>query len=137
MANPLDSAGRVTVAVGVMFREDGAVLLAQRPADKPYGGWWEFPGGKLESGETVSQALKRELNEELGIEVLADEPLRIIDYDYPHARVRLYFRQIRSWRGELTSREGQQLRWQQPKRIEVAPLLPAAQPVIEWLRERC
>lgn len=139
-SRPSDAAGRpanarVAVAVGVLVRDDGAVLLAQRPAGKPYSGWWEFPGGKLERGETVAQALARELHEELGIDVLADQAWRELDFDYPHAQVRLHFRKVLDWRGEPLAREGQALSWQSPRRIAVTPLLPATEPVIGWLNE--
>ena len=122
------------VAVGVVFRADGAVLLGQRPAGKPYAGWWEFPGGKVEAGETVAQALARELHEELGIEVGASQPWVVREFDYPHARVRLHFRRVTEFRGEPHAREGQAFAWLDPAAIDVAPLLPATVPVIAWLR---
>lgn len=120
------------VAVGVLLHADGRFLLAQRPEGKPYAGYWEFPGGKLEAGETVEAALARELEEELGIAIDGSESWRVLEHDYPHAYVRLYFRKIRSWRGELVGREGQAFTWQRPP-VDVSPLLPAALPVIEWL----
>lgn len=124
----------VEVAVGVLCREDGAVLLGQRPAGKPYAGWWEFPGGKVEAGETVAQALARELDEELGIGVLDSLPWVVRDHVYPHATVRLHFRRIWQWRGEPRGREGQRFAWRSPDAPEVAPLLPATWPVLQWLR---
>jgi 8-oxo-dGTP diphosphatase len=124
----------VEVAVGVVLRADGAVLFGQRVAGKPYAGWWEFPGGKLEKGESVTEALQRELHEELGIEVAASSPWVVREHDYPHAYVRLHFHRVEDWRGELRAREGQALRWQFPHAIEVAPLLPAAIHVVGWLR---
>ena len=123
----------VEVAVGVLRRADGALLFAQRPEGKPYAGWWEFPGGKLETGETVEHALARELLEELGVTIESSEPLTVVEFSYPHARVRLHFRCVDRWRGEPQSREGQALSWQQPHRMTVAPLLPASIPVIEAL----
>jgi len=122
------------VAVGVVFRADGAVLLGQRIPGKPYAGWWEFPGGKLEAGETVAQALARELHEELGLEVRASDPWVVREFTYPHARVRLHFRRVTSFSGEPRSREGQAFAWLHPGEIDVAPLLPATVPVIAWLR---
>lgn len=124
---------RITeVAVGVMLRGDGSFLLAQRPAGKPYEGYWEFPGGKLESGESVADALARELHEELGVTIADCEHWRVLEHDYPHAYVRLFFCKVTRWSGELVGREGQAFAWQtQP--VDVAPLLPAALPVIEWL----
>lgn len=120
------------VAVGILLRADGRFLLAQRPVGKPYAGYWEFPGGKLEAGESVETALARELEEELGIDIAASEAWRVLEHDYPHAYVRLYFRKIWRWRGTPRGREGQALLWQRAP-VEVAPLLPAALPVIAWL----
>src|ERR1700731_641419 len=85
------------VAVGVLIDAQGRFLLAQRPPGKPYAGYWEFPGGKLEKGETVEAALARELHEELGIEIGGSEAWRVLEHDYPHAYVRLYFHKIRVW----------------------------------------
>src|SRR5690606_10295580 len=87
------------VAVGVLVRADGAVLFGQRRAGKPYAGWWEFPGGKLEPGERVEQALARELREELGIEVRRSLPWVLREHVYPHAHVRLSFRRVVEWEG--------------------------------------
>jgi 8-oxo-dGTP diphosphatase len=128
-----DSRPAVEVAVGILRSADGSVLLAQRPEGKPYAGWWEFPGGKLEVGETVEQALERELHEELGIHITASGDYDSIEFSYPHARVRLHFRLVTAWSGEPRSREGQALAWQQPRDIAVSPLLPASLPVIEKL----
>ncbi|RIK93798.1 MAG: Nudix family hydrolase [Burkholderiales bacterium] len=122
------------VAVGVLVRGDGAVLLGQRRPGKPYAGWWEFPGGKLEAGETVEQALARELREELGIDVLRSWPWIVREHVYPHAHVRLSFRRVVEWSGTPRSREGQALAWRPPSAIDLAPLLPATVPVIGWLR---
>lgn len=122
------------VAVGVVFRADGAVLLGQRIPGKPYAGWWEFPGGKLERGETVAQALARELHEELGLDVRASEPWVVRRFVYPHAHVRLHFRRVHDYAGTPRAREGQAFGWLQPHAIDVAPLLPATVPVIGWLR---
>lgn len=122
------------VAVGVMVQPDGRFLLAQRPAGKPYEGYWEFPGGKLEPGESVEAALARELHEELGLDVLQSEPWRVLEHDYPHAYVRLFFRKVTAWRGEPVGREGQAFAWQSVP-VDVTPLLPATIPVVEWLAE--
>jgi 8-oxo-dGTP diphosphatase len=123
----------VDVAVGILRRADGSVLFAQRPEGKPYAGWWEFPGGKLESGESVEAALARELLEELGVVIERSEALTTIAFSYPHARVRLHFRCVSRWQGEPQSREGQALSWETPSRVAVSPLLPASLPVIEQL----
>jgi 8-oxo-dGTP diphosphatase len=122
------------VSVGVMVQPDGAVLLGQRPAGKPYAGYWEFPGGKLEVGETVEAALARELHEELGVTVERCERWRVLEHDYPHAYVRLYFCKVTAWTGEPHGREGQALAWQRPP-VDVNPLLPAALPPLQWLEE--
>lgn len=129
-----DERALVDVAVGVVFRPDGAVLLGQRPVGKPYAGWWEFPGGKLERGETVEHALARELHEELGIEVHASYPWVLREHSYEHARVRLHFQRIWDWSGEAHGREGQALSWQPATRVALAPLLPAALPVLRMLQ---
>ena len=89
----------VDVAVGVLIDADERFLLTSRPAGKVYAGYWEFPGGKLEPGESVEAALRRELHEELGIAVDAVEPWKIELVDYPHARVRLHFCKVRAWSG--------------------------------------
>ncbi|WP_257757150.1 NUDIX domain-containing protein [Burkholderia glumae] len=120
------------VAVGVLVRPDGRYLLAQRPAGKPYEGYWEFPGGKLEAGESVEAALARELHEELGISVTACRRWHTLEHDYPHAYVRLFFCKVTDWDGEPHNREGQALAWQALP-VDVAPLLPAALPVLELL----
>ncbi|CAB5666497.1 8-oxo-dGTP diphosphatase [Delftia tsuruhatensis] len=123
------------VAVGVLLREaDGALLITSRPPGKPYAGYWEFPGGKLESGETVEQALRRELQEELGVEIAAAEVWKVTEHDYPHALVRLHWCKIRRWSGEFEMREGQQMAWQQLP-LQVHPVLPGAYPVLQWLSE--
>jgi 8-oxo-dGTP diphosphatase len=124
------------VAVGVLIRADGAALFGQRPADKPYGGWWEFPGGKLEAGETVEQALKRELFEELDIDVQLSVPWVVRIFKYPHAHVRLHFQKVLKWNGEPQSKEKQALTWHYPTdSLEaITPALPASLPPIDWLK---
>jgi 8-oxo-dGTP diphosphatase len=123
----------VRVAVAVILRRDGAVLLAQRMAGTPYAGYWEFPGGKLEPGETAVQALRRELNEELGIEVTLATPWLTQRYKYPHAHVELEFFRVYAWQGEPHGRDGQSIAWQTPGAFDVAPLLPANSVVLRAL----
>ncbi len=121
------------VAVGLVFDRAGRVLLGQRPQGKPYAGWWEFPGGKLEPGESVAAALARELHEELGIHVRSSRPWIVREHSYPHARVRLHFRRVFDWDGEPVSREGQAFGWTRPDAIGRAPLLPATVPILAML----
>jgi 8-oxo-dGTP diphosphatase len=122
----------VDVAVGVLIRPGGDFLLTSRPAGKVYDGYWEFPGGKLETGETVEQALQRELHEELGI-TIGPAPLWKVELmDYPHALVRLSFCKVFSWTGELQMREAQSFSWQRLP-VAVAPVLPGTVPVLQWL----
>jgi len=122
------------VAVGVLVQPDGRFLLAQRPGGKPYEGYWEFPGGKLEPGETVEAALARELHEELGLDITACVRWHVLEHDYPHAYVRLHFCKVTAWRGDPVGREGQAFSWQTVP-VTVEPLLPATIPVVEWLGE--
>ena len=123
------------VAVGVLLREsDDALLITSRPAGKPYAGYWEFPGGKLEEGETVEQALRRELIEELGVTIGAAHAWKVTEHDYPHALVRLHWCKVMQWSGEFEMREGQQMAWQQLP-LDVAPVLPGSYPVLQWLSE--
>lgn len=122
------------VAVGVLLQPDGSFLLTSRPAGKVYAGYWEFPGGKLEAGETVAQALRRELHEELGIEALDIQPWKTELVDYPHALVRLNFCKVLRWQGELQMREGQACAWEQLP-VQSAPVLPGTVPVLHWLAQ--
>jgi len=121
----------VDVAVGVLIDERGRFLLTSRPAGKVYAGWWEFPGGKLEGGESVTAALARELHEELGIDVVDVWPWHVTRMDYAHARVRLHFCKVLAWRGELQMREEQAMAWQTLP-VTVAPVLPGTLPVLDW-----
>lgn len=123
----------VEVAAAVLQRSDGSFLLAQRPAGKIWAGYWEFPGGKLEQGESARDALVRELREELGIEVHNAYPWLMRVFTYPHATVRLHFFRVTSWSGELHPHEGQQFSWQQPTSVLVAPILPANAPILRAL----
>jgi 8-oxo-dGTP diphosphatase len=120
------------VAVGVLIRPDGAFLVTSRPAGKVYAGHWEFPGGKVEAGETVEQALARELHEELGITIAGAERWQVQMFDYPHALVRLHFCKVVAWAGEFEMREGQAMAWQQLP-VSVRPVLPGTIPVLGWL----
>ena len=123
----------IEVAAAVIERDDGSFLLAQRPAGKVYEGWWEFPGGKVESGEAVAHALGRELEEELGVEVLSAYPWICRTFRYPHGNVRLHFFRVTQWRGEPLSREGQAFAWQTLPDLTVTPILPANGPILASL----
>ncbi len=122
----------VDVAVGVLLDAEGRFLLTSRPEGKVYAGYWEFPGGKLEAGETVEQALRRELHEEIGIVIGTAEPWRVELVDYPHALVRLSFCKVRDWTGQLEMREGQRFGWAFLP-VAHSPVLPGALPVLDWL----
>ena len=129
-------AGRkvVEVAVGVMIQADGRFLLTSRPPGKVYAGYWEFPGGKLEPGESVEQALRRELREEIGISIGAVHAWKAEMVDYPHALVRLHFCKVFEWTGELQMHEAQAFAWQSLP-LTVQPVLPGTIPVLRWFAE--
>jgi 8-oxo-dGTP diphosphatase len=124
----------VDVAVGVLINEFDEFLLTSRPEGKVFAGYWEFPGGKFEPGESVEQALRRELHEELGIQIGAVHPWKVELMDYPHARVRLHFCKVYEWQGEFEMREGQAMHWQTLP-VRVAPVLPGTLPVLAWFAQ--
>ena len=130
-SNHAATASPVDVAVGILMKPNGDVLLACRPEGKPYAGYWEFPGGKVESGESIVDALKREFAEEIAVHIQSAEPWCGVEHVYPHAHVRLHFYISRDWLGEPRALEGQQLAWQ--GEVALTPLLPATIPLIEWL----
>lgn len=124
------------VAVGVLVECDAQgreqrFLLTSRPEGKVYAGHWEFPGGKFEPGETLEQALRRELQEELGITIGAVHPWQVEVFDYPHALVRLHFCKVFDWQGAFEMREGQQMAWATLP-VAVTPVLPGTLPVLRW-----
>lgn len=122
------------VAVGLLVAPDGRFLLTSRPQGKAYAGYWEFPGGKLELGESVEQALRRELHEEIGVTIGPVQPWRESLVDYPHALVRLHFCKVYQWEGELQMREGQMHRWETLP-VGCEPVLPGTVPVLTWLAD--
>ena len=130
-SNHAATASPVDVAVGILMKPNGDVLLACRPEGKPYAGYCEFPGGKVESGESIFDALKREFAEEIAVHIQSAEPWCGVEHVYPHAHVRLHFYISRDWLGEPRALEGQQLAWQ--GEVALTPLLPATIPLIEWL----
>ncbi len=122
----------VEVAVGILMQANGNFLMTTRPVGKVYAGYWEFPGGKIETGETLEAALHRELQEEIGITIGAVHPWKEQIVDYPHALVRLHFCKVFDWSGTFEMREGQEMRWQRLP-CDVSPILPGALPVLDWL----
>ena len=124
----------VDVAVGVLIDSQDRFLLTSRPAGKPYAGYWEFPGGKVEAGETIEEALARELHEELGIKIGHAQRWRVEVVDYPHALVRLHFCKVRQWSGEFQMREQQLMAWQDLP-VQVQPVLPGTVPVLRWFAQ--
>jgi len=127
----------VTVVCVALIDTDGRVLLAERPAGKPLAGLWEFPGGKIHSGETPEAALIRELHEELGIDVAEAclSPLTFASHRYPDLHVVLLLYVCRRWKGLVTAREGQKLRWVRPQRFDDYPMPPADKGLIAALRD--
>ena len=124
----------IEVAAAVIQKKDDTFLLAQRPLGKPYAGYWEFPGGKIEQGESAQQALARELHEELGIQITTAYPWLVREFTYPHATVRLKFFRVTHWQGEPHGLENQSLRWQSPFDLSVSPMLPANIPILRALQ---
>jgi 8-oxo-dGTP diphosphatase len=124
----------VDVGAAVITRPDGSFLLAERPPGKVYAGYWEFPGGKIEPGETTLQGLSRELHEELGIDVETAFPWLTQVFTYPHATVRLHFFRVTSWHGEPHGRENQHIAWQRADETPLEPMLPANTPVFRALK---
>jgi 8-oxo-dGTP diphosphatase len=123
----------VTVAVGILIDPQGRVLITRRAPQTHQGGLWEFPGGKVEPGETIVDALARELREELGVTVLISEPFMTLQHDYGDQCVCLAVYRVTSWRGEPSGMEGQPLAWQQPKNLTDWPFPAANQPILTRL----
>src|SRR5882672_3965212 len=124
---------KVTEVAAAVIERPGEFLLAQRPEGKPYPGYWEFPGGKIEPGEDARAALVRELREELGIEVRESSPWITRVYAYTHATVRLRFFKVTAWDGEPQRLEDQDIKWQRIGAPDVSPMLPANAPVLSAL----
>lgn len=128
----------VTVVAVALVRESGDILLAQRPEGKAMAGLWEFPGGKLEIGETPEQALVRELKEELGITVTTEalKPFTFVSHSYPNFHLLMPLYMCRAWQGELTSREGQAFAWAEPDALKSYPMPEADLPLIAEFQAR-
>jgi 8-oxo-dGTP diphosphatase len=126
----------IHVVAGALFDESRRVLIAQRPAGKHMSGGWEFPGGKVESAEAPLAALKRELREELGVEVHGAEPLISYEYQYPHRTVFLDLWWVTGYVGVPQPMEGQPLKWAALEELESVGLLEADRPMIAALLKR-
>ena len=125
----------IVVVAAALFDRDGRVLFAQRPRGKPLAGRWEFPGGKVDAGESERQALVRELREELGIEVLAARPFMRLTHAYAERDVALSLWIVERFSGEPRSLDAQALKWVAPGRLGSEDILEADQPFIEALRD--
>lgn len=126
---------RIDVAVAVVFNALGQVLWGCRPEGKPYAGYWEFPGGKVEPDETVWQALVRELKEELDITALEGGPWFRIEHDYEHANVRLHLYRVWRFEGIPKSLEQQPFTWASLDSADLSPILPATEPLLPKLAQ--
>lgn len=127
----------VNVAAGVITREDGSFLIGQRAPGTFYPGYWEFPGGKVEAGESPADALKRELDEELGIRVERLYPWLVREHAYEHAHVRLHFFEVPQWQGAVNDHVHSALAWVRPGHVDRSPMLPANGPILKALRLPC
>jgi len=124
---------RIEVAVGVLFNADGQVLIGQRVVKDDYYQKWEFPGGKLELGESAKEALTREFSEEIGIQVTQCEDLMLLEHNYPDRHVRLYVQVIKAFEGEITAMEGQALKWVELGQLSEIDFLKGNQAIVEKL----
>jgi 8-oxo-dGTP diphosphatase len=127
----------ILVSAVALIDRDGRVLLAQRPEGKSMAGLWEFPGGKVEQGETPEAALIRELDEELGIETWSSclAPLTFASHSYPDFHLLMPLFACRKWQGQPASKEGQALKWVRPAELRSYPMPPADLPLIPILRD--
>jgi 8-oxo-dGTP diphosphatase len=122
---------------GALFDGEGRVLIAQRPAGKALAGRWEFPGGKVDTGESEHAALRRELREELGVEVIAARPFMRLAHAYEDRDVELSLWIVERFAGEPRSLDAQALKWVSPAALAAEDILEADQPFVTGLRERC
>ncbi len=124
----------IHVVAGAVIDAGGRVLIAQRPPGKHLAGGWEFPGGKLETGEGRAAGLARELREELGIAIRHPRPLLRVRHTYPYGEVLIDMWVVKEYNGEPRGQDGQALRWLSQEELERAELLPADQPIVRALR---
>ena len=122
------------VAAGILRNSAGEVLIAERICDGSFNGLWEFPGGKIEATETSVAGLRRELREELGVQVTTAEPFMNLSHEYGDRTVDLEFFLVNEWGGDPDGLEGQRLRWVNVAQLSEAELLPADAPVVQALR---
>ncbi len=127
----------VWVSAVALIDGDGRVLLAQRPPGKKMAGLWEFPGGKIEEGESPERALIRELKEELGIDIVSSclAPLTFASHTYEDFHLMMPLFACRVWQGHITAREGQKFVWAYPKDLDKYPMPPADIPLIATLKD--
>ncbi len=125
---------QTNVAAGILLGGDGHVLITERTGDHAFAGLWEFPGGKMMDGEDSEAALRRELHEELGIEIVDQALFMSLEHDYPDRCVSIDFYLIEDWRNTPEGRDGQALKWIRPDELSEDLLLPADGPVIKALR---
>ena len=127
---------RIEVAVGVLFNEQGEVLIGQRVVKDNYYQKWEFPGGKLEQGESPQDALIREFREEVGIEIASSENFMVLEHNYPDRHVRLHVQVIKKFAGHASSMEGQALKWLALSDLESIDFLQGNQAIVDALIEQ-
>ena len=123
------------VSAGILRDAADRILITERLGDAAFAGLWEFPGGKIDAGESAADALRRELAEELGIDVLACTHLMRLDHRYPDRHVSIEFFSVDAWQGEPIGLDGQSFRWQELDELDEATMLPADAPVIRALKE--
>lgn len=123
------------VAAGVLFDSKGCVLISERLGDGPFHGMWEFPGGKIGPNETAAEALSRELDEELGIEVTSYSSFMNLRHEYADRIVTIEFFIVNDWNSWPVGREGQKLRWVPKNQLDDVKLLPADKPIVTALQQ--
>ena len=136
-STPTTGPERIPVAVGIVQNAAGELLIQQRLPDRPCAGQWEFPGGKIECGESPEEALIRELAEELGIVVSGLSPLMRHCHDYPHGGVLLHVFRVQGFRGRVQGREGQNIEWKSATGIRRMDALAAVYPILSALDDQC